>query len=80
MANCRLLLNDGSPLLLNDGSFLVLNDNSCSDDDEGGGGIEEAMRGMAPKLRKEQDARDKAAYRASLPAAERLAFEWLDDL
>jgi hypothetical protein len=31
MANCSLLLNDGSYLLLNDGtSRLLLNDNSCS--------------------------------------------------
>lgn len=30
MANCGLLLNDGTSfLLLNDGSFFLLNDNSC---------------------------------------------------
>ncbi len=40
MANCLLLLNDGSSnLLLNDGtSVLLLNDNSCVGVSEGGGG------------------------------------------
>lgn len=41
MANCGLLLNDGSSfILLNDGtSAILLNDNSCAFEPGGGGGV-----------------------------------------